>query len=350
MRVVAALDKFRGTLTAREATAAVAAACWELGFDCDEAPMSDGGEGLLDVFGGGNRTSVVTGPLGSPVDAAWRIDGRTAVVEMALASGLALTGGSDGNDPLAATTRGTGELIARAIDQGARTVLVGLGGSATTDGGLGAIEGLGSTARLKAVDLQVACDVRTSFVDAATVFAPQKGATPTQVRLLEKRLEQLAQRYASEFGVDVVAVDGTGAAGGLAGGLLAVGARLVPGFDLVAEHVDLDERIASADTVVTGEGFLDAQSLDGKVVGGVCDVAAAHGVPVIVIVGDADPAAAATLHAQSGHQTSRISQGLVPRTVVSLVERFGEQRPFNEPRWCLEQATRDALGALAGRR
>ena len=213
-------------------------------------------------------------------------------------------------------------------------MLVGLGGSATTDGGLGAIEGLGSTARLKAVDLQVACDVRTRFVDAATVFAHQKGATPALVRLLEKRLEQLVQRYSSEFGVDVGTVDGTGAAGGLAGGLLAVGARLVPGYDLVAEHVDLDERITSADAVVTGEGFLDAQSLDGKVVGGVYDLAAAHSVPVIVIVGDADPAAAASLHAD----------------VVSLVERFGEQRPFNEPRWCLEQASRDALGALADRR
>jgi glycerate 2-kinase len=334
MRVVAALDKFRGTLTAREATAAVAAACWELGVDCDEVPMSDGGEGLLDVFGGGNRTSVVTGPLGSPVEAAWRIDHRTAVVEMALASGLALTGGADFNDPLAATTRGTGELIAKAIDQGARTLLVGLGGSATTDGGLGAIEGVGSTARLKAVDLQVGCDVRTRFVDAASVFAPQKGATPTHVRLLERRLEQLAQRYANEFGVDVSAVDGTGAAGGLAGGLLAVGARLVAGFDLVAEHLDLEERIAGADVVVTGEGFLDAQSLDGKVVGGVCNLAAAHDVKVIAIVGDADPIATASLDAEA----------------VSLVERFGEKRPFDEPRWCVEQVSRDALGALARRR
>ena len=146
--------------------------------------MSDGGEGLLDVFGGGNRTTVVTGPLGSPVEAAWRIDRRTAVIEMARASGLVLAGGAEGNDPLAATTRGTGELIAKAIEQGARTVLVGLGGSATTDGGLGAIEALGSPARLGPIDLQVACDVRTRFVDAAAVFAPQKGATPAQVRLL----------------------------------------------------------------------------------------------------------------------------------------------------------------------
>ena len=244
MRVLAAFDKFRGTLTAREATGAVAAACWELGADCDEAPLADGGEGLLDVFGGGNRTSVVTGPLGAPVEAAWRIDRRFAVVEMARASGLVLAGGAEGNDPLTATTRGTGELISKAIEQGARTVLVGLGGSATTDGGLGAVQALGSRSRLAAIEVQVACDVRTRFVAAAELFAPQKGATPAQVRLLTARLEQLAERYLAEYGVDVRGVDGAGAAGGLAGGLLAVGARLVPGFDLVAEHVDLDERIS----------------------------------------------------------------------------------------------------------
>ena len=333
MRVLAALDKFRGTLTAREATAAVAAACWELGVDCDEAPMSDGGEGLLDVFGGGNRTSVVSGPLGVPVEAAWRIDRRTAVIEMARASGLALAGGAAGNDPLAATTRGTGELIAKAIEQGARNVLVGLGGSATTDGGLGAIEALGSPARLGPVALQVACDVRTRFVDAATVFAPQKGATPAQVRLLHARLERLAERYVADYAVDVRDVDGTGAAGGLAGGLLAIGAQLLPGFELVAEHVDLDERLAAADIVITGEGHLDAQSLDGKVVGGVCDLAAAAAVPVVVIVGDFDQDARETLD----------RTGVV---AVSLVERFGDQRAFTEPRWCIEQATRQALATM----
>jgi glycerate 2-kinase len=333
MRVLAALDKFRGTLTAAEATAAVAGACWELGTDCDEAPLSDGGEGLLEVFGGGNRTSVVTGPLGSAVEAEWRIDRRTAVIEMARASGLVLAGGADGNDPLAATTRGTGELIAKAIEQGARTVLVGLGGSATTDGGLGAIEALGSAARLGPVDLQVACDVRTRFVDAAAVFAPQKGATPAQVRLLQARLEHLAERYLAEYGTDVRNVDGSGAAGGLAGGLLAVGARLLPGFDLVAEHVDLDERLASADVVVTGEGHLDAQSLDGKVVGGICGLASAAGVPVVVIVGDFDGDARDILDAT----------GVV---AVSLVERYGEQRALTEPRWCIEHAVRHVLATM----
>jgi glycerate 2-kinase len=338
MRVLAALDKFRGTLRAPEATSAVAAACWELGHDCDEAPMSDGGEGILDVFGGSNRRSVVTGPLGTPVQAEWRLSGRTAVIEMAAASGLSLAGGPEGNDPLGATTRGTGELIARAIEQRARTVLVGLGGSATTDGGLGAIEAIGSPARLRACDLQVACDVRTRFVDAADVFAPQKGATPAQVALLHARLERLADRYAAEFSVDVRDVDGTGAAGGLAGGLLAVGGQLLPGFELVAEHVDLHDRVAAADVVVTGEGYLDAQSLDGKVVGGVCGLAAAYCKPVVVVVGEAD--------GDAERRLMRDVEGSAPRAVLSLVERFGEDRAFAEPRWCIEHAVRAALEAL----
>jgi glycerate kinase len=203
----------------------------------------------------------------------------------------------------------------------------------------------------------VACDVRTRFVDAAAVFAPQKGATPPQVRLLGARLEQLAERYLAEYGVDVRDVDGTGAAGGLAGGLLAVGARLLPGFELVADHVGLDERLASADVVVTGEGNLDAQSLDGKVVGGICDLATKAGKPVVVIVGDADPDAKRTLLERSGRPAHRNPGVSPPRSpneaqaaqiveVVSLVERFGEQRAFAEPRWCIERATRQTLEAM----
>jgi glycerate kinase len=333
VRVVAALDKFRGTVTAAEAVAAVGHAGWELGVDVDEVPVSDGGEGLLDVLGGPNRTSVVTGPLGRPVEAAWRLDGRTAIIEMARASGLALVGGPERNDPLRASTIGTGQLIERALEQGARRVIVGLGGSATTDGGLGALEALRSPNRLRQVELDVACDVRTRFVDAAEVFAPQKGATRAQVALLTARLQQLARRYREEYGVDVTELEGAGAAGGLAGGLAAIGGRLVPGFELVAEHVELEERIAAADVVVTGEGHLDAQSLDGKVVGGVRDLTRAAGRPLIVIAGDADTDVRAELTADGV-------------TVVSLVERFGPERPLREPRWCIEHAARDALRAL----
>ena len=333
MRVLAALDKFRGTISARDAAAAVTAACWELDADVDECPMSDGGEGILDVLGGANRTSRVTGPLGDPVEAAWRFHGRTAVIEMAQASGLELAGGRDGNDPLAATTAGTGELITRAIDQGAKTIVVGLGGSATTDGGLGALQAIRSPAQIRSVELQVACDVQTRFVQAAEVFAPQKGATPAQVQLLAARLNRLAEDYLAEYGVDVRDVDGTGAAGGLAGALLAVGGRLLGGFDLVADHVELHERLSAADVVVTGEGYLDSQSLEGKVVGSICELASEAGVPIIVIAGDADPETRLTL---AGAQV----------TVMSLVEQFGERRPFDEPRWCIEHAARDALARV----
>jgi glycerate kinase len=333
MRVVAAMDKFRGTATAAEAAASVGHAGWELGDDVDEVPMSDGGEGLLDVLGGPNRTSVVTGPLGAPVTAAWRIAQRTAVIEMARASGLVLAGGAGGNDPLGASTIGTGQLIERALAEGARRVIVGLGGSATTDGGLGAVEALrGSPARFRSVELEIACDVRTRFVDAAAVFAPQKGASPAQVGLLTARLSQLAQRYRAELGVDVTDLVGSGAAGGLAGGLAALGGRIVPGFELVAEHVELADRVAGADVVVTGEGHLDAQSLEGKVVGGVCELAAATGTPVVVIVGDVDADVVADVE----------RPGV---SVVSLVDRFGPERPFAEPRWCIEHAALDALRA-----
>jgi glycerate kinase len=336
MRVLAALDKFRGTISARDAAAAIGAACWEVGLDIDECPMSDGGEGILDVLGGANRTSRVTGPLGVSVEAPWRLQDRTAVIEMALASGFELAGGLDGNDAMNATTAGTGELIARAIEQGARTVVVGLGGSATTDGGLGAVEAIGGTARVRSIELQVACDVRTRFVDAATVFAPQKGATPAEVNLLTARLNRIAEDYVARFGVDVREIDGTGAAGGLAGGLLAIGGRLIPGFDLVADHVDLHERIGAADVVVTGEGFLDRQSLEGKVVGGVIELATEAGLPVIVIAGDAESAA----------RDDVVAAGA---SVVTLVERFGDRRPFDEPRWCIEHAARDVLAEFAGR-
>ena len=211
--------------------------------------------------------------------------------------------------------------------------MVGLGGSASTDGGLGAIEALRSPARLRAVELEVACDVRTPFLDAATVFGPQKGATAAQVGLLTARLGSLAERYRRDYGVDVTELAGAGAAGGLAGGLAAIGGLLRPGFDLVAEHLDLEERLDGAAAVVTGEGYLDDQSFDGKVVGGVCELAARAGVAVVVVVGAVDPELGADL-TPAGVQ------------VMSLVERYGEHRARTEPRWCIEHAARDALADL----
>lgn len=317
--VVAAPDKFRGTASAGEVAAAVRAAADAAGWTCDEAPVADGGEGLLDVVGGAVRRTSVTGPLGARVDAEWRMVDGTAVIEMARASGLLLAGGQDGNDPLRASTIGTGELIAAALREGARRVIVGVGGSASTDGGLGALRALQSKGRLAGVELEVAYDVTTRFVDAAATFGPQKGATDAQVALLERRLERLAQVYQDDHGVDVRDLEGGGAAGGLAGGLAAVGAALVPGFDLVADLIGLEDRIEGADLVVTGEGFVDAQSFQGKVVGGVLELASHAGVPALVVAGEL------------------LVPVPAPAQAVSLVERFGRERAMADTARCVRE-------------
>jgi glycerate kinase len=312
--VLAASDKFRGTASAREIAQAIAAGAMDAGWRCDEAPMSDGGEGLLEVFGGANRSTSVTGPLGHVVDAAWRLDGATAVIESAEACGITRAGGADANDPVNATTAGVGELLTAALDGGARNIIVGLGGSATTDGGLGALRAGPRPGRMKGVDLVIACDVETWFTDAAAVFGPQKGASTKQVELLSRRLVTLLDAYRSDYGVDLTDVAGGGAAGGLAGGLVVLGGRIVRGVDAVADAVELDDRLDAADAVITGEGFLDAASFAGKVVGGIVERAEWAAKPVGVVVGDTD---AAGLAAAAGCDPAPY--------VVSLTAEHGEE-------------------------
>lgn len=323
-------DKFRGTASASQAVAALTAGLQALGHEAIACPLADGGEGLLEVLGGANRITTVTGPLGDPVEAAWRFVGRSAVIEMALASGLGLVGGAEHNDAVAASTFGTGELISAALEAGAKKIVVGLGGSATTDGGLGALRALEPLHRLRGVELNVACDVGVRFVQAAQLFGPQKGATPSQVKLLERRLERLLQVYENDYGVQVGDLVGGGAAGGLAGGLACLGASLLSGFDLVSDYLGLDELIESADLVITGEGFLDAESFEGKVVGGVTDLANRLDVPVVAVVGEAFDAA----------------QTLVP--TVSLVEQFGRERAMGDTLACLQEAAALAVDITSG--
>ena len=179
--------------------------------------------------------------------------------------------------------------------------------------------------RLRGVELEVACDVRTTFVDAADVFASQKGASGAQMALLRRRLERLAQVYLDDYGVDVRALERSGAAGGLAGALATAGASLLDGFDLVADEVDLDSALEGADLIVTGEGFVDAQSFEGKVVGGVSERAAAAGVPVLVVAGE--------VYDEAGRRVD----------AVSLVERFGEERARRDPCACVEEVVRERL-------
>jgi glycerate kinase len=326
--LVAAPDKFRGTASAGEVATAMADAARAAGWTADEVPMSDGGEGLLLVLGGTRQTTIVTGPLGARVEAEWRLLGGpakdeplTAVVEMSRAAGRALLPRPRGDDPVRAGTTGVGELLLAARNAGARRIVIGCGGSSTTDGGLGAYEAVGSPAALEGVELVVACDVTTRFGEAAAVFGPQKGASAAQVVELGRRLVEVAARYRQETGIDVTGVPGGGAAGGLAGGLVALGARIEPGFDFVAGLVGLGDRLERADLALTGEGHVDPPSFQGKVPGGVLGLARGGGragepLPVLCIAGGADASVLASPPA-----------GL---DIVSLSARFGRARARSE--------------------
>ena len=344
-RLLVAPDKFRGSLSASEVVAAVREAAEAVGWQVEGMPLADGGEGMLEAFGGPTRTSWVTGPSRTPVEVAWRLgDDGVAVIESAAASGLALAGGASGNDPMTATSAGTGELVAEAVLAGARRVVVGLGGSAMTDGGLGAVQAVlwrlgGDRPVDRGVELLAACDVQTVLTDAARVFGPQKGADPVQVEELTARLVRVQEAYVQEFGarlgaagVDLPTQPGGGAAGGLGAGLLVLGGRLVPGFRLVAEQVGLPAALARADAVVTGEGALDAESFNGKVVGGVTDLASRYGIPVVVLVGTIRP------DAPSG----RLQQV----HAVDLSVRFGAHASWQHTARCLRRATREQLARL----
>jgi glycerate kinase len=283
----------------------------------------------------------VHGPLGEEVAASWRLlDGSqgaaraTAVIEMAAASGLELVGGAPGNDPMAASTRGTGELIEAALNEGAKRIIVGLGGSATTDGGVGALEVIADDVRLRDTELLVACDVTTTFVFAAEVFGPQKGATPAMVGLLGRRLDSLAEHYFERFGVDVRKIPGSGAAGGLGGGLAVLGAQLRSGFGLVADLLGLDRAIERADVVITGEGRLDVTSFTGKVVGSLRDRVAGRAA-IACIVGEATSDALAL----AGDMT-----------VLSLSDRYGSEKARSDTESLIESTCAEFLAAWSPRR
>lgn len=284
LRALVAPDDFKGTFTAPQVAAAIAAGLRRGGAEADELPIADGGDGTMDALlaslGGSVHTAQVADPLGRPVRARWAMleDGQ-AVVEMAQASGLRHVAARE-RDAWAATTRGTGELIAAAVAAGARKVLVAVGGSATTDGGAGAVEVL-RDAGVQA-QIVVLCDVRVAFEDAARVFGPQKGADPDTVARLSERLHALAEAAPR----DPRGRPMTGAAGGLSGGLWAhCGAELVDGARFVLDAVAFDERLREADIAVSGEGRLDEQTLTGKAVAEVARRCAAASCPLHVVVG-----------------------------------------------------------------
>lgn len=343
--IVVAPDKFKGSLSATEAAAAIAR-----GIEATHSPremrivpMADGGEGTVDAFlalsDWTRVTRTVRGPLGEPVEASFAFDGERAVVEMAAASGLALVA-PEARDVLHASTYGTGELMRSALELGARHVIVAVGGSATNDGGAGLLEALGARflddrgaslsrggaalARLAAIDLrdldprlhattvEVAADVDHPLVGergASAVFGPQKGATPQDVRTLDAALRRFADVAAQTLGIDRRAEPGTGAAGGLAFGLATFAhARIAPGVELVAELRGLRQALRDAAYCFTGEGSIDAQTLGGKTVAGVATIAGAAGVPCIAFGGRVVATAEAEL-ARRGVTVMPISAG-----------------------------------------
>lgn len=329
-KIVIAPDSFKGSLSSTEAAQAMARGVQRVLPEAELVllPLSDGGEGLVESLvtasGGELLEYEVTGPLGTPVTAQMGLmgRGRTAVIEMAQASGLVLVPEAERN-PLVTTTFGTGELIAKALDLGCDHLIIGIGGSATNDGGMGMAQALGvrfldeegellgsgggELARLASIDLsrldprledvriEVACDVNNPLTGpqgASHVYGPQKGATPEMVEFLDAALARYDRILQRDAGQDVGRVPGAGAAGGLGAGLMALlGGRLVSGIELVLSALDFETKAAGASLVLTGEGKFDAQSAYGKVPMGVARRSRALGVPVVVIAGTVLPSA-----------------------------------------------------------
>lgn len=324
LRIIIAPDSFKGSLSAAQAAAAMSRGARRALPDAEviALPMADGGEGTVDALvagtGGQVRTCTVTGPLGEPVAASFGLlgDGSTAIIEMAAASGLLLVP-QDRRDPRITTTFGTGELMRAALDLGVTRILLGIGGSATNDGGAGMAQALGVgllkadgspigfggaalldldrinlaklDPRLVGVEILVACDVDNPLTGprgASAIYGPQKGATPAMVALLDGALAHMAAILRRDLGRDVEPLPGAGAAGGLGGGLIGfLGARTRPGIEVVMDAVRLDAALSGADLVITGEGRTDGQTLAGKVPLGVARRAEGHGVPAVVISG-----------------------------------------------------------------
>jgi len=378
MKVVVAPDKFKGSLTAPDAARAMArgVVAAEAQARVDPVPMADGGEGTVDALvqatGGTIREAVVAGPLGTPVRARFGLlgGGGTAVIEMAEASGLMLVP-PDRRDPTIATTRGTGELILAALGLGVGSIVLGIGGSATNDGGAGLAQALGARLlddrgrevppgggsldridridpsgldpRLARVTIRVACDVANPLcgpTGASAVYGPQKGATPEMIRRLDSALAHYARIIGRDLGRSVADLPGAGAAGGLGAGLVAfAGGVLLPGIDLVVDAVGLASRLGGADLCLTGEGSIDASSGFGKTAVGVARLARSLGVPCLALAGSIGAGARGVLDEGIGAYQS-IAPGPGP-----LVEAFSEAGPR------LERATEQVVRAfLVGRR
>ena len=330
MKIILAPDSYKGSLTAFEVCQAMEIGIRRVIPDAEivSVPMADGGEGtvksLIDATRGRLVTKIVTDPLGQKVEAGFGIlgDGKTAVIEMAQASGLPLVP-LEKRDPRITTTYGTGELILAAFEEGCHKLLIGIGGSATNDGGAGMAQALGfrlldqkgrqlspggsalkdlyrietsgKDPRLQNIEVIVACDVNnplTGLKGASAVYGPQKGATPEMVSELDQALEHFAAVIDRDLGIAIRDLPGAGAAGGLGAGLLAfLNAKLKSGVEIVMEIVELKKKMLGSDLVVTGEGRIDGQTVNGKAPIGVAKIAKSIGLPVLAVAGGLGPGA-----------------------------------------------------------
>lgn len=321
--VLVAPDSFKGTFSAVEVAEAIGRGLRAAGVEPDLCPVADGGEGTQETLLasiGGEEVPVddVRDPLGRPITAAFALveDGRRAIVEMAIASGLALVTEAE-RDPWAATTYGTGQLIHAAASTGATEVMVAVGGSATVDGGRGALDALDDLGGVGGARIAVLCDVTTPWERCAEIYGPQKGADAVMVERLAQRLDALAE----ELPKDPRGVAMTGAAGGLSGGLWARGAALEPGAPYVLDAVRFDARLRGCAAVIAGEGRIDEQSVMGKIVGEIGERALAAGVPLYAIVGrDSVPPDAAERIALRG-----VREATTLAEIEAAAERLGRE-------------------------
>ncbi len=377
MRIVVCPDKFKGSLSAIEVAESIARGVARVYPDAiiDQIPMADGGEGTVEALiaatGGSAKTVSVTGPLGDPVQARFGFspEGSTAFLEMAAASGLVLVP-EERRDPSQTSTYGTGELIRAALDLGVRRIVIGIGGSATNDGGAGMAAALGyrfldaegreiepsggglaslaridpegRDQRLDHVEIAVACDVDNPLCGpegAAAIYGPQKGANAAMVAVLDANLERLAERIEDDLGKSVATIPGAGAAGGLGAGLVGfAGGHLGPGVDFVVEAVQLRDRLQGALLCITGEGRIDQQTARGKTIAGVGRLAESVGVPVLALGGSLGDAAESVLD-------------LGVDALFSIVDRpMSLTEAIDEAACLLSRATEHAFRAfLAGR-
>jgi glycerate kinase len=328
------MDKFRGTASARDLCDAVARAARAANVTVDRQPMSDGGEGFRDAFSGREITVEVPGPLGETVSAGvtWRdsASGPIAVLEIAEVVGRERLVSPSREEALSASSAGVGHLVLAAQRRGAASILIGCGGSATSDAGVGCYEVLRDGGGVT-VPVTVATDVTARF-SGLTAYARQKGVSALDDEVLDQRVAQARALYSRERGVDVEAVERTGAAGGIPAALFALGATLTGGFDAVAQAVELEHRIRSASLVVTGEGRFDEGSLEGKVVAGVARLVGST--PLLVVCGSLERAC-----------VHRLRSHVANLNVVSLVQRFGAKQARSGVLECVEQVVAEEIDA-----